>query len=74
MFIKTLLASLSPSYGPERCGIFGGISHTIPYHTIPSHGTVSREVTPDHFERYGIGNYWYHGMVWDISGICRGIP
>ena len=25
----------NPHYGSERCGIFGGISHIIPSHTLP---------------------------------------
>ena len=49
------------------------MGYLILYSSISYHETVSRGVTLDPLERYGLGNYWYYLMVWEISGICRGI-
>ena len=61
------------SISTGRKGVVYLVGYPIPYRTIPSHGTVSGGVTPDLLYRYGVGNYWYHPMVWEISDICRGI-
>ena len=50
------------------------VGYPISYPFISSHGTISRGVTPDLLYRYNVRNYWYYPMVWEISGICRGIP
>ena len=41
--------------------------------SIPYHGMVWYGIETISFDFYGMvrETYWYHGMVWEISGICR---
>lgn len=46
MVEQLLTGELFGTYAPEKCGICGGISNPIPYHTVPWYGIERSDTTP----------------------------